>query len=195
MIICLGPVCVPVWPLIFLGLKPLWNLLPEATQQSLKRLWDETIYPKCIAPWFSRLPTVVQNFLTLGMKKKKRECSTEDTGASAEQQTLVPGEVAPISSMEEWESLRSSEELIFVKFTAEWCKPCKEMQPQYCALAQGYPKVRFVTVDIDLLGEISDEHQVAAIPAIYVFRGVEKVDSLTMVTAAKLEAFVQKHAA
>ena len=30
MIICLGPVCVPVWPLVFLALKPLWGVLPES---------------------------------------------------------------------------------------------------------------------------------------------------------------------
>eukprot|EP00397_Hematodinium_sp_SG-2012_P049152 GEMP01056572.1.p1 GENE.GEMP01056572.1~~GEMP01056572.1.p1 ORF type:complete len:198 (+),score=34.70 GEMP01056572.1:63-656(+) len=196
MIICLGPVCLPIWPLLFIALKPIWNLLPEAQRTALTALWNDTIFPKCINPWFSRLPTQVQNFLTLGMKKSKRAEGKNDASDTTPllNETQVPGEVSHVTSMAQWNALRKTDELLFVDFTASWCGPCQKIKPKFVALAQSYPKHRFVFVDIDELEDVALENKVASIPAFHVFKGTKNLDAMTIATEAKLEALVHKYA-
>ncbi len=81
MIICIGPVCVPVWPLLFLGLKPIWNLLPEAQKETLRTFWFDSCYP-ALEPYLSMLPEKVRKFMFYGMPGGKKKDKTEG-GSSA----------------------------------------------------------------------------------------------------------------
>ena len=41
-IVCLGPVCIPLYgllPVVILVLKPIWNALPLSTQKFLRKTW------------------------------------------------------------------------------------------------------------------------------------------------------------
>ncbi|CAD7949286.1 unnamed protein product [Amoebophrya sp. A120] len=84
MIICLGPVCCPIWPVIFLVLKPLWNYIPEERKKDLKSFWDTKCYP-WVKPVLDLLPTSVRKFLFYGMPSaacgggKKQQSSTTST--------------------------------------------------------------------------------------------------------------------
>jgi len=59
MIICLGPVCVPVWPLLFLLLKPVWNLLSAERQEQIRTWWFGSFYPTWVQPWVEKIPEKV----------------------------------------------------------------------------------------------------------------------------------------
>jgi len=224
MIICLGPICVPIWPLLFLALKPLWSLLPEAQKRQLTSLWETTIYPYGIHPWFSRLPLKVQAFLTIGLKRKKTTTTTTTTtaytptskdgaatgGAAAwgpvvlesgpvvlESGKVSYGTVEAITSDNAWtEALTKAtpRSRLFVKFTADWCGPCKKIAPQYKALAQTNPRHRFVEVDIDELDDVAQKYGVMSIPHFSVFEAGKQLEGLKNSTQENLEAFVQKHA-
>lgn len=221
MIICLGPICVPIWPILFLALKPLWSLLPEAQKKQLASLWEMTIYPYAIHPWFSRLPPKVQAFLTIGLKKKKTAettttTTTSDDGAATkgrggpvvkETEAVSPpeggacekpnGAVEVITSDNAWtEALTKAtpKSRLFVKFTADWCGPCKKIAPQYKALAQTNPRHRFVEVDIDELDDVAQEYGVMSIPYFSVFEAGKQLEVLKNSNEKNLEAFVQKHA-
>jgi thioredoxin 1 len=93
--------------------------------------------------------------------------------------TTVPG-VEHITDDETWEALVSSSSttlstsgLLIVKFTAEWCNPCKAIQPAYIKLATKYYKegTLFVTLDIDGDGcdKISNRYKVAMLPTFVCF--------------------------
>lgn len=80
MIICLGPFCVPCWPIFFMILSPLWNLLPEGFRARASHFWDTKVYPNVIHPVLSRLPERVQKFLLWGIKRaKKKDCGGTDS--------------------------------------------------------------------------------------------------------------------
>ena len=94
------------------------------------------------------------------------------------------GEVEHIDALTRWSEVftqckkqsSSSSTLLFVKFTAEWCKPCRVIQPTYVSVAAQYPKYKFVTVDVD--GDdcdvLSSKLRVAMMPTFVCFRnGVE----------------------
>ena len=93
--------------------------------------------------------------------------------------TAVP--VEHITDDETWEALVSSSSsttlstsgLLVVKFTAEWCNPCKAIQPAYIKLATKYYKEgTFVTLDIDGDGcePISSRYKVAMLPTFVCFK-------------------------
>ena len=45
---------------------------------------------------------------------------------------------------------------VFLKFTAEWCGPCKMIQPRLDELAKEYEgKVIFISVDVDVFEPFS----------------------------------------
>ena len=95
------------------------------------------------------------------------------------------GEIEHIDTLTRWSDVftkskqsknNNSAPLLFVKFTAEWCKPCKVIQPTYIEMAIQYPKVKFVTVDVD--GDdcdvLSSKLRVGMMPTFICFRnGVE----------------------
>lgn len=68
-----------------------------------------------------------------------------------------------------------------MKFTAEWCKPCKQIQPFYSTLAETYNNCTFVTLDVD--GDecdmLSSKMKVAMMPTFVCFRGGEEVGRMT----------------
>jgi len=86
------------------------------------------------------------------------------------------GEVEHVDNLERWEEIftASKNSTLFVKFTADWCKPCKAIQPAYVSLASKYSdEGRFVTLDID--GDdcdvVSSKMRVAMMPTFVCFRG------------------------
>ncbi|CAD7961924.1 unnamed protein product [Amoebophrya sp. A25] len=85
MIICLGPVCVPLWPVLFLALKPLWNLLPEGAKERLRSFWDTYLYRPFFEPLLDRLPPTVRGFLFYGMPSASTK---PDNSKASEHQTM-----------------------------------------------------------------------------------------------------------
>ena len=94
------------------------------------------------------------------------------------------GSVEHIDSLARWDELHAAGDTaaspLFVKFTAEWCKPCKAIQPAYerCAAGGGGT---FVTLDID--GEecdaLSGRYKVAMMPTFLCLRDGTEVGRMT----------------
>lgn len=58
-----------------------------------------------------------------------------------------------------------------VKFTADWCGPCKQMQPVLDQIAfEQNGKINFVTVDIDKSIELANEYEIRSVPTIVMFK-------------------------
>lgn len=73
MIICLGPFCVPCWPIFFMLMKPVWNLLPEGVKKSLTEFFDGTVYPNVCKPVLDRLPTQARKLVLMGCPKRGKK--------------------------------------------------------------------------------------------------------------------------
>lgn len=115
-------------------------------------------------------------------KKDDNEISSNNNIAAA-----GGGEIEHIDTLTRWSDVftkskqqqsknNNKSALLFVKFTAAWCKPCKVIQPTYIEMAAQYPQEKFVTVDVD--GDdcdvLSSKLRVAMMPTFICFRnGVE----------------------
>ena len=250
MIICLGPVCCPIWPLLFLALKPVWMLLPDAWKQSIEAFWTEKVQPK-LNPILDKIPPKVRKFLFFGTSAAK--CKTGETtaaksccsGGSCEMSASAKhkkdddyssdgntpstsggassganpdadptGAVAAALAAAQAGSLLHFDTdaefkavmsvvtrpphnlLVFVDYTAPWCKPCQKIKPKYQELAKGVGLGRavFCVVDIDELDDLAMDQGVSAIPAIHCWKRGAVVGRLGMVNEEKLENFVAKWA-
>lgn len=58
----------------------------------------------------------------------------------------------------------------FVKFGAEWCGPCKAMEPVLEELAKKYEgRVRFISIDIDQHMETAAKYKIRSVPTSMMF--------------------------
>ncbi len=60
---------------------------------------------------------------------------------------------------------------VLVDFYADWCGPCREMDPVIEELAREMPQARFVKVNIDRETALAVRYGVNTIPRFMVFRG------------------------
>jgi thioredoxin 1 len=65
---------------------------------------------------------------------------------------------------------------VLLKFEAEWCGPCKAMQPMIEELAQEYAgKLTIATLDIDQNGNTPYRYGVRGIPTLMLFKNGQVV--------------------
>ncbi len=67
---------------------------------------------------------------------------------------------------------------VVVDFYATWCGPCKKMEPVMESLKKNYSgKANFVRVDVDKNPDLSAKYKITGIPAIFIFKKGEMVDT------------------
>ncbi|HLI47055.1 MAG TPA: thioredoxin [Geobacterales bacterium] len=79
-----------------------------------------------------------------------------------------------------WEKeLKNSSLPVIVDFWAEWCVPCKMLEPIYEELAKEFEgRVRFGRLNVDENPDIAEKYGIMAIPTLIIFKGGEEVDRL-----------------
>lgn len=71
-----------------------------------------------------------------------------------------------------------------VKFTAEWCGPCKKIAPLFQALAdENGTVINFIEVDIDPAPKIASYESIQSVPQFLFYNHGVKVDELTILGA------------
>ncbi|MFW5802234.1 MAG: thioredoxin [Spirochaeta sp.] len=66
---------------------------------------------------------------------------------------------------------------VLVDFWAEWCMPCKMVEPVLDELSQEYAQqFKVAKVDVDSQPNVAAQYEVVSIPTIIVFRNGEEVD-------------------
>ncbi|XP_057541123.1 thioredoxin H-type-like [Amaranthus tricolor] len=101
----------------------------------------------------------------------------------------IGGKVQSISKEDIWEEklteARKNDKIVVVKFCAKWCKNCKEIATTYRELADKYPTLVFLSVDVDEMTEFSASFDIKATPTFYFLRSGQPMDKL--VGANKVE--------
>lgn len=79
-------------------------------------------------------------------------------------------------SGEELESAIENESALVVDFWAEWCAPCKTIEPIMEDLAEEYEEVFFGKVNVENQRETAVDYDVSSIPTILFIKNGEVVD-------------------
>jgi len=70
-----------------------------------------------------------------------------------------------------WSEIISRDKFTVVRFTAAWCKPCKELEPLYNELSIAFSsKATFLNIDVDDFDELSAEYSAFSIPLFLCFQ-------------------------
>ena len=73
-------------------------------------------------------------------------------------------------SSSEFESLINENEIVFIDFWADWCAPCKQFSQVYEQVAEQFPNVKFVKVNIEVEQHLADFFEIRSIPHLMVFK-------------------------
>ena len=72
-----------------------------------------------------------------------------------------------IESKEQWNEMarqhRELKTIAVVSFGAEWCGPCRALQPKLHDLSNHYPNINFYKVDIEKCPEFADKFKISTV--------------------------------
>lgn len=77
-----------------------------------------------------------------------------------------------------------------VKFGAEWCGPCRTINPQLDKMKQEFNTINFVSVDVDDNPELAKEYRISSLPTVILIRDGEVIDKV--IGAMRAEPMRQK---
>ena len=89
--------------------------------------------------------------------------------------------IIEITSKEQFEEAIQSESLTIIDFWAVWCGPCRVLKPLLHKIAWEHPEIQLLTVDVDANWNLAAEYDINSIPAVFIFKNGEIVDSFVWV--------------
>lgn len=84
--------------------------------------------------------------------------------------------------------------LVILYFTATWCGPCRFMAPLYKSLAEKHPRIVFLKVDIDELGDVAHRWNVNSVPTFFFVKNGKEIDKVVGADKNGLERKIALHA-
>lgn len=100
-----------------------------------------------------------------------------------------------IKSKNELDEIVKDNELVLVKYFADWCMPCKMMAPMVKEVSVDYEgKIPFTEVNVDEVKELAMEHGVRNIPTMLLLKDGEVIDKIIgAVPKTKITEVLDKH--
>ncbi len=80
-----------------------------------------------------------------------------------------------VENKEKLVSLLKSNPNVVVDFYADWCGPCRMLEPIFESVSKKLTDIKFVKLNVDNLQEISSEYKVASIPTVIVFNNGKEI--------------------
>jgi len=84
---------------------------------------------------------------------------------------------------------------VIVHFCAEWCIPCKEIEPLLQELDQIYPDIVRLSVDVDYCMELIEKYRVCAMPSFLVVVNGDLVNTVIGADVDRLELIYRRYSA
>lgn len=98
-----------------------------------------------------------------------------------------------VENSKEFDEILAAEPSVFIDFYADWCGPCQMLGPVVEGLAEKYPSIRFIKVNVDDNPDLAQRFGVMSIPALFAVKNGEIAGStLGFQPEAALERTVVK---
>ena len=119
----------------------------------------------------------------------------QQKGASVASLSTAAGERASIEAFRRDVIDASMDSLVILQFTAEWCGPCKALNPILDKVAADYAAkgVKRVSVDVDKNGTVAAQFRIQSVPTVYaVFQGQPVADLTPARTEPQLKQYLDQ---
>ncbi|CAG8501153.1 21330_t:CDS:2 [Gigaspora margarita] len=101
-----------------------------------------------------------------------------------------------IQSMDDFDKQleEAGDKLVVVDFWADWCGPCKMMAPKFEELSKEYTDVKFLKVNTDDQGKLSERENISALPTFRFFKNKKSLaDDVVGADLATLTAKIKQY--
>jgi len=166
--ICIGPICIPwsaIWPLLLIVLRPIWN---------------------CLKPRLRKI-----DWLRKYIDEEEDGSPVELVSVTEKEAIDLKSGVKHIKSEQEWDSLMSTAASldlpVLVKFTADWCKPCKAIAPLFKSLAEANSELIFGELDYDANKKLAKRLGAKIMPTFQLYRHFTKTSEFIGANEEKLK--------
>ncbi|WP_135830298.1 thioredoxin [Halorussus halobius] len=110
-----------------------------------------------------------------------------DAGASA------PEDPIHVQSVEEFSAVTTDHDVVLVDFYADWCGPCKMLEPTVAAIAAD-TDAAVAKVDIDAQQGLAAQYGVRSVPTLLLFADGEQVEQVVGAQPEpKLRSLVERY--
>jgi thioredoxin 1 len=108
--------------------------------------------------------------------------SCKNNASSQTQSTVNDSVISSIDNVAQFNKIieTSGERLLILDFYADWCPPCKELEPILEKIAKEKGEtISIYKIDVDRNRELSNSFRISGIPHVAFFKNKENVFSLT----------------
>jgi thioredoxin len=97
-----------------------------------------------------------------------------------------------IKNEEEFSKLKEANKKIAIDFTATWCGPCQRIGPVFAKMADDFPDIKFVKIDVDEAEDLSASFNVEAMPTFVFMKDSEEFERMVGASEEKLKEALDK---
>lgn len=105
------------------------------------------------------------------------EDASPTAGQNASATAEGPSEPIYVEGQSHLEELIATHDVLLVDFYADWCGPCKMLEPTVAEIAAD-TTAAVAKVDVDAHGNIAADYRVQGVPTLYLFANGESVERL-----------------
>jgi len=129
---------------------------------------------------------------TIKQRKKEQLMQQEESETSQQQASNEP---IHVESTDEFNSIVDDHDVVFVDFYADWCGPCKMLEPIVEDLA-AETEAAVAKVDVDAHQQLASQFQVRGVPTTVLFAGGEVAEQVVGVRdKGHYASLIERHAA
>ena len=167
-VICLGPICIPIWglfPIVLVFLQKCWAYFVKGEKVN----------------FFST--TAAED----GDGSKGTSANISLSGTKRYTDVVVPK-----TNEEYYNVIKTSNTLVVVDFTASWCGPCQQIKPKFKQFAKEY-NAEFLQVDVDEFENVAQKAKVSAMPTFHFYANGKKVAEFVGADEKKIRQLIEKY--